>query len=1450
MKIIKKPLFLFLALILMLNIILPSSISFAEGETEDTVVSTQESVTNDVYGESTKDEITNQFFSINKVEMYDEKPTYEEDEFGEKTVLTMHGNKLDEDGYQANADKLVAIVFDWELKDGHPYSDGSSYTFDLPDKFKVPNDLQDVLTGGVGDYFVNTAGKVTFTFNSSISGRQGYEGKFFVWIQFNKENFEEGLEQHFDFGSAGEIIVDFENKAKDKLTKTGVANKQGFNSDKIEWTLEFNQSEQEIKGAKLEDKLGDGLEIIGDIKITEMKVLIDGTLKETDNVKTISTGFPIELGNINKAHRVEYTTKVIAPTEKPFKDREYQNTVTLTGNNGTYNKSQLGKVSISFNEPLNKKAGKVNIVDTNPGSKRIIDWTIEFNYNQQTINKPIIKDIFDPSNKVNLKLVEDSFKVYKVNIDSNGKATRGAQINESQYELKISKDDSSKFDTGFILEFKDEVTEAYDIVYQTETEDRIYGDQFVKNYVTFENITKSDQGRLDEKIFKKNVINEYFNKKEIEWQLVLNEDKIEMSKVEIHDDYTDRNMELDPDSIRVNDQELDSSDFELLPGDYTQGFTLKLKDGKTINNKVIITYVTSFDPKAANKPADGVYKNKATLKWKDINENHTLEKEAYVEPGDYTTNNGRKMGEYSAKDKTITWTIIANYNLFDIKNAIITDSLTGDQTYIKDSFEVKRLILDTANNQVAIDKEYVPNYTLEIAADGKSFELELGDIGEAAYQIKYKTSLDGNFNVDGTYSNNAALLDGEEELFSQTESVTPKHGGQFLYKDGNQIGTSDKATWKVTLNPSQSYIPEGSVLTDTLSDNQILLKDSIKLYEANVPADNSGVIKKGTPLNENGNNDNDFFNLEVEGNTITLTFKKELTRAYILEYESYINTTPDVEDNRIKNEAKFQGKSSSIIGEEGKDVEVSLAGAGGGAATGVGKIKIVKLDDLNHPIQGVVFELWNSTGDALLETLTTDENGEATTTRNYRLNKTKGLPYILKEIDAPEIYLMDHEGKTINFKDSNETFKVVNKIIRQGFVLTKVDSKDSTKTLKGARFVLNQVTNSFPYVNFIDILETDDRGIIAKGDLEPGEYQLEEITAPDFYKKDSTPITFDIVKNQTKIVELTKPNVRGSDAKLIVTKVNAKDQSPIEGVEFDLLDSSDNVVAHGTTDENGLIEFKKLEYGKYTLVETKADGFVIEQADTEVSINEPETSLTIENKANDRSVKLTKYNSGKNQKLQGAVFELWEQSLLFDDEGEYLYQRVTDIDESKLTTDKNGELFLDDLEPNKYKLIEVKAPAGYLLNKTPVEFEITDTQTETMLVEKTNNRTPSTGGGGGGGGTPPVDPPTKPVDPSEEVDPGETDPGETDPGDTKDPGDANPGETVDPTKPINPNEGISDAKPEPGKPTKPKEETSDPGKTLPKTGESSLLPFQLTGLALIALGAVLYFLRKRQLQHK
>ncbi|MEF3353116.1 collagen binding domain-containing protein [Paenibacillus sp. GYB006] len=1465
----KRMLPLFLVVMVLCNLVFPSVSIHADEKTASSEEKTVVTVTDSVYLE---DDSVNTDNSrgleikeniITSVKMYNQKP-----EINESNDLIIKGESIEQ--VRPNIDDEVAVIFTWEVE----YKGKDSiYTFNLPDKFKIGSELSDRLDGDVGQYFVKPNGEVTFIFDEDdASIGQTLEGNFYVWISYDESKMDDGLQQQFDFSSVGQgiINVNFANNAQDAFTKSGEANKNNFNSDEITWTIDFNQSENTIENAVLSDTLPDDLKLKGNIEIRPLVVQLNGSVI-AGNVIDTKTEFPINFGDIDQAYRITYTTSVVAPTTAPFTNREYKNETSLTGNDGQYDQSAIGKVTVSFNEPLNK-TGQDSEYDP---VTQTITWKVKYNYNQQSISQADawIEDSFDTTKQ---KLVEDSVKVYQVDIDNSGKPTVNKDpLASSEYTLSGV---NSGFDDGLKLQFNHNINTAYVIEYQTQAIDRVYNDTTVTNSVYMYDGTKVETEKgIKEVIFAKSKLSEDFNKKEITWKLVLNRDLKDMTDIVITDDYSDRNMKLKPGSLVVSG--IKEGDYQLVAnsGDanYEKGFVIQLNKDVTVSNMVEITYTTTFDPTAENKPKDNEYRNTATLAWNESGiAKGPITKSDVVIPQDYTVYNGNKIGEYNAKDKSITWTVDVNYNLFNIQDAIMNDEFTGNQTFVDGSLKVYNLNLNEANNATSVGDELTfAEDQFKLNEDKKGFQLNLGNIGEKAYRIKYKTSLDGATPIVGNYSNHATLRDGKSGpmRFDKSAVVTPKHGGIYVNKTGKQEGSTDIASWTVTINPSQSYIAAGSKLTDTLSENQILLADTLKLYKTELPENNSGQISKKSELVDAND-----YDLEVNGNTFTFTFNKALNTAFILEYSSYINAN---DGEKISNKVDFAGQSSSVKGDDNQEgIKVSLAGAGGGASTGKGKIKITKVDDTDQPLAGAIFQIYNATGTTLLETLKpTDEYGETETSRDYRSNnKTNGLPYKLKEVSAPSGYLVDSEygsetGKIIEFKDPSVPFKVMNQKIRQGFELTKVDSNDFTKKLKGAIFELRLKKGQD--TELVEVLTTGEDGRIALGNLVPGDYELIEIQAPEYYKLDATPISFTIVSNQTQIITLTQTNELGTDGKLVVTKVNAKDQSVLKDIEFELRDSTNTVISKKSTDVNGVIEFDSLPYGPYKLVETKADGFVIEIPETQVSITKPETQITIENKENDRSVTLIKYNSSKTLALPGAVFELRALSEIFDQDANYEYQVVTGIEEAKLTTDQNGALYLEDLMPNKYQLVEIKAPAGYVLDNTPVDFEITNKQTETFIVEKTNNKIstpvdpsePSTGNP-----NPPVDPnptPIDPVDPEQPVTPEEPKP--EDPDTSVDPEPENPGVSVDPGE----QEPGTSIDPIPGQTTddeggivSPDETSKDDGTTgnstltgdsgtggatLPKTGETSHLITRVVGLGLVLYGGTMLLLRRRRIQqHK
>ncbi|EGO9465945.1 SpaA isopeptide-forming pilin-related protein [Enterococcus faecalis] len=183
------------------------------------------------------------------------------------------------------------------------------------------------------------------------------------------------------------------------------------------------------------------------------------------------------------------------------------------------------------------------------------------------------------------------------------------------------------------------------------------------------------------------------------------------------------------------------------------------------------------------------------------------------------------------------------------------------------------------------------------------------------------------------------------------------------------------------------------------------------------------------------------------------------------------------------------------------------------------------------------------------------------------------------------------------------------------------------------------------------------------------------------------------------------------DHSVQLTKTDEKTSDALAGAVFDLQDKDGNVVQSGlTTDVSGHILVENLPSGDYQFVETKApDGYELDETPVTFTIERGQTETIQVGKTNKLilgSVTLTKTDDKSGAALQGAIFELQ------DKDGTVL--------QSNLTTDVDGKLTIDNLEPGDYQLVETQAPEGYEVDSTPVTFTIEKGQKDSVQVAMTN----------------------------------------------------------------------------------------------------------------------------------
>ena len=123
-----------------------------------------------------------------------------------------------------------------------------------------------------------------------------------------------------------------------------------------------------------------------------------------------------------------------------------------------------------------------------------------------------------------------------------------------------------------------------------------------------------------------------------------------------------------------------------------------------------------------------------------------------------------------------------------------------------------------------------------------------------------------------------------------------------------------------------------------------------------------------------------------------------------------------------------------------------------------------------------------------------------------------------------------------------------------------------------------------------------------------------------------------------------------------------------------------------------------------TVVEGTCSEPTIEGADGTILLGKTEAEVIITNKKRSCTLRIEKVDADNSDlMLAGAEFELWKWNDISSK-----YEPVIQNEQTyKVVTDTMGVAVFDNLENGKYKVIEVKAPEGYILDEGHNSFEVT-----------------------------------------------------------------------------------------------------------------------------------------------
>ena len=948
-------------------------------------------------------------------------PVVHSDNILTKVVLTDTNGSVIDAVYHPDSSldigAAVNLSYEWELPNGHGYKAGDTFTFELPTQFEIFTDIDEPLVsdqGEVGRFTVDRNGKVVMTFNDYVENHSNVSGKLEIRTEFRKELIKGSTEIIIAIPvRSGEqtVIVRLKPQGGKLIEKQGNA----VGKNQINWTVKINTTLDKIKHAVVTDAMPEGLELIdGSVEVYHLQVNGDGSTLLGDKVEdgkvTVATnnGAKLELAfadeTIGKAYEIRFSTKL---TDGPSGKVKFENTAVLSGDDREEAKA-TASVTVDRGEFLTKSYRE----DKDTG---IVTWTVKYNFNEKQIPKDqaVITDEFNSIHT----WIADSLKVYK------GNSTNAKDL--------LSADDYMAEATGtngFKLQFNQDIDSPYTIVYQTKPVDRLSAEgQQVKNkVVSGESSKEATTPAQQSRALAKGVSNVNFADKTAKWQITVNGDKkpdgskYSMDNVVITDTFPNNGLEFVPNSVivKADGKTVPSSDYKVEYDQVRAGFVIKFD--KTIDTTYTIEYETKFNI-GWLKNKNGNFINKASMTWLENGvEKGPIERSASFSADEYTKNNGGKDGSDNPVEKEITWNIKLNYNLDPIADAIVTDVLKQNQKLVPDSVKVYEMKLTGGRNGVAKDVE-VPANLYEVTepseANGNRLSIHFTRPISSAYWIEFKTSLQGTLivkNIDNT----AELWNGSDKTATWNASVTVPHGGEYVTKSGGQNGS--KIDWSIRINEGQSHISNARII-DYPSANQVLIEDSFRLYATEIGANGDAV--KAEELTKGKDYSLTISRLDGDQETFELRFAEDISTAYILEYQSFI-TAGDKET--VQNKVALEGDQLKTELRETTEeiiVRTSSGSGSGGGVTGSLEVTKVDQDDQAKPLSGAKFALYDAAGKRAAIVKTTDADGKILFT------KLLYDDYILKELEAPEGYVIDQAERNVTIDSSIVSQGHVKKLI-------------------------------------------------------------------------------------------------------------------------------------------------------------------------------------------------------------------------------------------------------------------------------------------------------------------------------------------------------------------------------------------------------------------------------------
>ncbi|MGF9878032.1 SpaA isopeptide-forming pilin-related protein, partial [Bacillus albus] len=517
-----------------------------------------------------------------------------------------------------------------------------------------------------------------------------------------------------------------------------------------------------------------------------------------------------------------------------------------------------------------------------------------------------------------------------------------------------------------------------------------------------------------------------------------------------------------------------------------------------------------------------------------VGEAKTTNKDGVVQfenlvPGKYTLEETKAPEGYKAVEVTVEVNVVANEV---VKQEVMNEKVTGQFEIVKVDANDKAKVLSDAEFTVYKDGKKVAELKTDESGKVMSPKLPLGEYtvketkAPEGYKLsnkEWKVTIQNEKEVVKVEAENERIL-GSLQIIKTDDKDQAKRlaGAEFTLKDtqGKVVKegiTTDKSgivkvdglvPGEYTLEETKA--PEGYELTKQVIHVTV---DGEKVIDVKVT--NSKSLGQFEIVKVDANDKTKVlsdaeFEVYKDGKKVeTLrTDKNGKVTSKKLEPGTYT-----LKETKAPQGYKLLKEEIEVVVEANKVVQVQVENA-----KELGSLQVIKKDaESGKVLEGAEFKLKNETGQVVGEAKTTNKDGVVTFE-----NLVPGK-YTLEETKAPEGYKALEVTVEVNVV-ANTVVKqeVLNEKVKEkikGQVeITKVDANDKDKKLAGAVFEILKDGAK------IDTLTSDENGKATSKELEPGDYVLKEVQAPEGYELSGKEIEFTISNQKIEIVKLQITN--------------------------------------------------------------------------------------------------------------------------------------------------------------------------------------------------------------------------------------------------------------------------------------------------------------------------------------